>query len=53
MSRLPLLFALACAVAATNSVTLAGDLTAGQTLFKVCTVCHEIGEKAQNRIGQF
>ena len=51
MSRLPSLFALASVVVATNSVGLAGDLTAGRTLFKVCAVCHEIGEKAQNRIG--
>jgi cytochrome c len=51
MSRVPKLFALASALAAMNSVALAGDLTAGQTLFKVCAVCHEIGEKAQNRIG--
>jgi cytochrome c len=51
MLRLPPLFALASALVATNSVTLAGDLTAGQTLFKVCAVCHDIGEKAQNRVG--
>jgi cytochrome c len=51
MTRLPALFALASALVATNNVTLAGDLTAGRTLFKVCAVCHEIGEKAQNRTG--
>ena len=39
------------ALLAANGIAVAADLTAGQTLFKVCAPCHEIGVNAKNRVG--
>jgi cytochrome c len=39
------------ALLAANGMAVAADLTAGQTLFKVCATCHEIGVNARNRVG--
>jgi cytochrome c len=51
MPNLSALYSSIFAILATTGVAFAGDLTAGQTLFKVCAVCHDVGEKAQNRVG--
>jgi cytochrome c len=42
----------AFAIAASSGVVLAdGDPAAGQTSFKICKVCHQIGEAAKNFVG--
>ena len=38
-------------VAATSAAALAQDIEAGQTSFKKCQVCHDVGETAKNKIG--
>ena len=38
-------------VAATSVAALAQDIEAGQTSFKKCQVCHDVGETAKNKIG--
>jgi cytochrome c len=34
-----------------NAVSAAGDTAAGEAAFKVCKVCHQIGEGAKNFVG--
>ena len=41
----------ALAFAASVDVSLAQDLAAGQAQFRQCAPCHDIGEKAKNKIG--
>lgn len=36
---------------ATVGVALAQDLAAGATAFKKCAPCHDVGEKAKNKVG--
>ena len=43
-------FALASIASASGSFA-AGDAAAGETKFKVCRVCHQIGEGARNFVG--
>ena len=38
-------------VAATSAAALGQDIEAGQTSFKKCQVCHDVGEAAKNKIG--
>jgi cytochrome c len=38
-------------VAATSAAALSQDIEAGQTSFKKCQVCHDVGEAAKNKIG--
>jgi cytochrome c len=38
-------------VVATSVAALAQDIEAGQTSFKKCQVCHDVGETAKNKIG--
>jgi cytochrome c len=42
-----------CAIAlfAPAGAALAGDVAAGQTSFKKCAACHDIGENAKNKVG--
>jgi cytochrome c len=41
----------AIALAASSGIALAGDVAAGQVVFKKCQACHAIGEGARNRVG--
>jgi cytochrome c len=45
-----IVFAAALIIGST-SVSLAQDVGAGETSFKKCAVCHEVGEKAKNKVG--
>lgn len=38
-------------VAVSAGSSLAQDLAAGETAFKKCAVCHDIGETAKNKVG--
>jgi cytochrome c len=38
-------------VAASSAAAFAQDIEAGQTSFKKCQVCHDVGETAKNKIG--
>ena len=39
------------ALAASSVVAVAGDIAAGQTSFRKCMPCHDIGETAKNKVG--
>src|ERR1022692_5186135 len=41
----------AAALAAATGFALAQDVAAGETSFKKCMPCHDIGDKAKNKIG--
>lgn len=48
------LAAAAAAVLAASAAVVpaqAGDLAAGATSFKKCAACHDVGEKARNKVG--
>ena len=53
MKRFPFVAFLAAALAARIGAAgaAAGDLAAGETAFKACRVCHQIGENARNFVG--
>jgi cytochrome c len=36
---------------ATTDTAVTGDVTAGATVFKVCTACHAVGPGAANKVG--
>ncbi len=38
-------------LAASSGIAMAGDVAAGQTVFKKCAPCHDIGETAKNKVG--
>jgi cytochrome c len=44
-----LIAAMACAVS--GGIASAQDLAAGATTFKKCAPCHDVGEKAKNKVG--
>jgi cytochrome c len=39
------------ALVATGGIAAAQDLAAGATSFKKCAPCHDVGEKAKNKVG--
>jgi len=41
----------AIAFAASGGTALAQDVAAGETAFKKCLPCHDIGEEAKNKVG--
>jgi cytochrome c len=41
----------AIALAASSGIAAAGDVAAGQTVFKKCAACHAVGESAKNKVG--
>lgn len=41
----------ALSLAASSAVAVAGDVAAGQTSFKKCAPCHDVGETAKNKVG--
>ena len=41
----------AVVVVASSTAVLAQDIEAGQTSFKKCQACHDVGEAAKNKIG--
>jgi cytochrome c len=41
----------ALSLAASSAVAIAGDVAAGQTSFKKCAPCHDIGDTAKNKVG--
>jgi cytochrome c len=41
----------AAVLAASTGVTLAQDVEAGESSFKKCMPCHDIGEDARNKVG--
>ncbi|MGA8155622.1 MAG: cytochrome c family protein [Rhodoplanes sp.] len=41
----------AIALAASSGIAVAGDVAAGQAVFRKCMACHAIGEGARNRVG--
>jgi cytochrome c len=41
----------AIALAASSGIAVAGDVTAGQVVFKKCAPCHAVGEGAKNKVG--
>jgi len=51
MKRAVLLSAIAATVALGASVTLAQDADNGAEVFKRCRACHEVGDKAKNKVG--
>lgn len=50
MTTKTLLFAAALVVGSTGS-SFAQDVAAGATTFKKCAICHDVGEKARNKVG--
>lgn len=50
MTTKTLLFVAAVVVASTGS-SFAQDVAAGATTFKKCAICHDVGEKAKNKVG--
>ena len=38
-------------LAASAEISSAQDIAAGETQFKKCAPCHDVGEKAKNKIG--
>ncbi len=52
MKRIQMILAAALALVASGGVaTAAGDAAAGETTFRVCRTCHQIGEGARNFVG--
>ena len=51
MKRAVFLSAIAATVALGASVTLAQDADNGAEVFKRCRACHEVGDKAKNKVG--
>ncbi len=52
MKQIQMILGSALAVAASGNIaTAAGDAAAGETTFKVCRTCHQIGEGARNFVG--
>jgi cytochrome c len=45
------LIILAAAIVASSAAAPAQDIEAGQTSFKKCQPCHDVGEAAKNKIG--
>lgn len=41
----------ALVLTASSAVAVAGDVEAGQTSFKKCLPCHDVGETAKNKVG--
>jgi cytochrome c len=41
----------AAVLAASSGIAGAQDLAAGQTSFKKCAPCHDVGDKAKNKVG--
>ena len=41
----------ALSLTASSAVAVAGDVAAGQTSFKKCAPCHDVGETAKNKVG--
>ncbi len=41
----------ALAFAASTAAAMAQDVTAGETSFKKCQFCHDVGETAKNKLG--
>ena len=41
----------AIALAASSGIAVAGDVAAGQVVFKKCAPCHAVGEGAKNKVG--
>jgi cytochrome c len=41
----------AVALAASTGAVLAQDIGAGETSFKKCQICHDVGEAAKNKLG--
>lgn len=39
------------ALIVSSAAALAGDVAAGQTSFKKCMPCHDVGESAKNKVG--
>ena len=50
MTTKTLLFVAAVVVASTSS-SFGQDVTAGANTFKKCAICHDVGEKAKNKVG--
>lgn len=52
MKRIQMILGSALALAALRNIaTAAGDAAAGETAFRVCRTCHQIGEGARNFVG--
>jgi cytochrome c len=45
------LIVLALSLAASSGIAVAGDVAAGQIVFKKCAPCHDVGETAKNKVG--
>ena len=45
------LLIVALTLAASTALARAQDLAAGETSFKKCMACHDVGEKAKNKVG--
>ena len=41
----------ALSLIACSAIAVAGDVVAGQTSFKKCMPCHDVGETAKNKVG--
>src|SRR5207342_1013412 len=50
-SMLKVLMISALSLTASSAVAVAGDVAAGQTSFKKCAPCHDVGETAKNKVG--
>jgi cytochrome c len=48
---LKILMISAVSLTASSAMAVAGDVAAGQTSFKKCMPCHDVGETAKNKVG--
>ncbi len=51
MRRIRVAFAALALAASASDASAAGDAAAGEVKFKVCRICHQIGENAKNFVG--
>jgi cytochrome c len=51
VKRIGAAFAALALTASASTASAAGDGAAGETKFKVCRICHQIGEGAKNFVG--
>jgi cytochrome c len=51
VKRIGVVFAALALTASASAASAAGDAAAGETKFKVCRICHQIGDNAKNFVG--
>ena len=51
MKRIGAAFAALALTASASAASAAGDAAVGETKYKVCRICHQVGENARNFVG--